>query len=461
MLALTVLTACAPNLSGIGGSPLGGGRPEVAKTAPPARPAPAPAPAPVTGGVDRRPLPPSQPFETPARPSLPAPALAAPGNTAQAPVRVALLLPLSGPSAGVGQALLGAAEMALFDAGDDRLTLMPRDSQGTPEGAAAAAQAALSEGAELILGPLFSASVKAVAPIARERGVSVVAFSTDRAAVSEGVYLIGFAPAQQVERVVEYALRQGLRRFAALGPDSPYGNTVIGALQATLARFGGELVRVELYDPQAKDVSESVRRLASYNTRRSELLRQRRSLKGSSDQLSQAALKRLKNLDTLGEVPFDAVMLPEGGGRLRAVAPLLPFYDIDPRKVRFLGTGLWDEADIGTEPSLIGGWFAAPGPELASAFRERYRTIFGKRPPRIASLAYDAVALAAALAGDLPPQRFSRQALTSRNGFAGYDGIFRFGPDGIAERGLAVLQIESSGYRVLSPPPASFDALTN
>src|SRR5690606_31534277 len=132
---------------------------------------------------------------------------------------------------------------------------------------------------------------------------------------------------------------------------------------------------------------------------------------------------------------------PEGGGALRGLAPLLPFHDVDPRKVRMIGTVQWDEDWVSTEPSLFGGWYPAPPPEARAAFIERYRTAYGESPPRIAALAYDAVALAAVLvrrkreaaiaaaaaeatARNVPPPPpgpvlITAADLTAPNGFAG------------------------------------------
>ena len=166
-------------------------------------------------------------------------------------------------------------------------------------------------------------------------------------------------------------------------------------------------------------------------------------------------------METLGGLPFDSVLIPEGGATLRRLAPLLAFYDIDPDKVRFIGTALWEEPNLGREPSLVGGWFAAPPPAQSAAFLGRFEQIYGRRPPRIATLAYDAVALAVALTKAPTGIDFSPSAITSLSGFAGIDGVFRFRPDGIAERGLAIVEVEAEGFRVISPAPQTFEQVTN
>jgi hypothetical protein len=158
-------------------------------------------------------------------------------------------------------------------------------------------------------------------------------------------------------------------------------------------------------------------------------------------------------------IPFDAILIPEGGNRLKSVAPLLPYYDVDPEKVHFLGTGLWDEPGLGTEPALNGGWYAAPPPGARADFDQRFRAVYKRPPPRLATLAYDATALAAVLARNANGPDFSAAALTNPSGFAGVDGIFRLRPDGLIQRGLAVLEVHRNGNTVVSPAPTTFQAI--
>ena len=345
------------------------------------------------------------------------------------PVNVAILLPLSGANAGVGNALLNAAQMALFDVGGQNLVLWPKDTEGTPEGAARAVEAALQDGVELILGPLFSGSVRAAAETARERGVNVVAFSNDRSVAGDGVFLMGFMPEQQVDRVVNFARTQGITRFAALLPETPFGATVEDALRAAMIRGGGDLVRVERYFPDAQDFQDPVQRIAA--------------------------------LDAIGELGYEALFIAEGGARMRAIAPFLPYYDVDPDNVRFLGTLLWEDPAIGREPAMVGGWFAGPSPEAAASFRARYAALYGAATPRVASLAYDAMGLAAVLSRAAERPYFTEESLRNQNGFVGIDGIFRFDEDGIAQRGLAVIEIRPRDFQVISNAPQSFEEAIN
>ncbi len=340
------------------------------------------------------------------------------------PIRVAMLLPLSASSKdtqNVAQSLLDAAQLAIFDASNPNLLLIPKDTQGTESGAKAAAEQAIDEGAEIILGPLFSTSVAAVTPVATKRGVPVVAYSTDRDVSRPGVYLLSFLPEYEVERITEFAVVNGFSRFAAMIPQTAYGQRVLNAFEQSVTGSAAFLIQTEQYFQSVDAMFEPARRLAAIND-------------------------------------FDAVLLPEGGTNLRGLAPLLPYFDVDPRTVKFLGTGLWDDPTLGREPSLVGGWFAAPPPQARTAFSDRFEGAFGRKPPRIASLGYDSVGLAAALAGQLDSDdRFSEAALTNPNGFTGVDGIFRFLPDGSTERGLAVIEVTANGFKVIDPAPNTFE----
>lgn len=400
----------------------------------------------------------------------PPPGAAAGGAVASQPdldtrIRVGLLLPLSGAQARLGNALLNAAQLALFDVGGEGFALVVGDTASTPAGAITATEEVLAKGARLILGPLFATSVEAMAATARTANVNVVAFSNDRSVAGGGVFVVGLGPRPQIERLVGYAVSQALTRLAVLAPDTPYGAAVVEAARAMAAKTGAVLSRVVLYKADAADLTPEIRLLADYDARRQVLLNQRQLLAARGDEAAKLALKRLDGLETLGPPDFQAVILPDGGRRLQAIAPLLAYFDVDPAEVRFLGTALWDDPELGSEPALQGGWFTAPPPALWTAFRERYQRTFGEAPPRLATLAYDTAALAAVLArgalesGQEPD--FSQAVLTQPSGFAGIDGVFRLLPSGEVERTLAILEMRRGGFKVIDEAPRNFQQLLN
>jgi ABC-type branched-subunit amino acid transport system substrate-binding protein len=336
-------------------------------------------------------------------------------------VRVALLLPLSagGNAAVAAQSMKNASEMALAEFLNPNLQLLIKDDAGSPQGAQQAAQQAIDEGAEIILGPLFAASVPAVAQVARGRGISVIAFSTDSSIAGRGVYLLSFLPETDVNRIVEYASAVGKKSFAAMLPENAYGNVVEAAFKQAAPRRGGRVVVFEKYSADRATVARNV---------------------------AQAL------------VSADALLLADDGEAVVATADALVAAGADLKRVQLLGTGLWDNPRVFSSSSLEGGLYAAPDPSGFRAFATRYRNKYGGEPVRTATLAYDAVALVAALSRTQGGKRFTTEVLLNSSGFAGIDGLFRFRPDGTNERGLAVMRVTSKGPTPVAGSPRSFGA---
>jgi branched-chain amino acid transport system substrate-binding protein len=324
-------------------------------------------------------------------------------------------------NAGVAaQSMRNAAEMALAEFNSPDLQLLVKDDGGSAPGAQQAAQQAVEEGAEIILGPLFALTVGPVGQVARARGIPVIAFSTDANVAARGVYLLSFLPESDVDRIIGYAASQGKRSFAALVPDNAYGTVVEAAFKQSVTRRGGRVVALERYPLDRAQMQGPVRNVA------------------------QAAGRA------------DAIFIPDGAEAVPTVVQTLNASGIDTKRVQLLGSGLWEDAQIFSNPQLEGAWYAGPDSTGFRNFSGRYRSRYGQDPVRTASLAYDAVALVAALVKTQGKQRFSQEVLTNSSGFTGIDGLFRFRPDGTNQRGLAVLQVTPTGGQIISPPPKGF-----
>jgi ABC-type branched-subunit amino acid transport system substrate-binding protein len=335
---------------------------------------------------------------------------------------VGIILPFSSSTAStraLAQSMMKAAELAMFDSGAKNILLMTADEGNGGDSAAAAAKQLLSQGAEVIVGPLFGPSVEAVAPIARDRGVPVLAFSTEKNVAGNGAFLLSFLPENEVNRVVSYAAKSGRHQFALLAPQTPYGDVAKNAFDQAVAASHAAIVDAERYPPNAGAVAEPASNVAKSGA--------------------------------------DAVLIAQGGVILRAIAPTLSLDGATRDKVKLLGTGLWnDDAAITREAALLGSWYAAPAPNADADFVSKYRNTYGAAPAPLASLAYDAVSLVGLLSPGTPYHRFTTAALMDPNGFAGVNGIFRFKSDGTSERGLAVLEVTATGPLVVSPAPTTF-----
>ena len=345
--------------------------------------------------------------------------------------RLALLLPFSAKSSRLraeADSMLKSAEMAVFARDDADVLLMALDTGGTERGAASATRAALKSGADVILGPILANSVSAAGREARRSQTPVIAFSTDQSVAGNGTYLLSFPPEAEVKRIVDFVASTGATRFAYLGPESAYGKRVQAAYSRDVRRVGGDLTANESYDGNDISVMQvPARKLADfYKTHEEQTQGQDR-------------------------MAYEAIMLPEGGTPLRSLAPLLPYYDIDPADVQFLGTGLWHREETVREPALNRGIFAGPDQDARRAFLQNYDQQFGEEPGRLATLAFDAVNVGAFVADGRPSGRHARAQ--APNGFYGIDGLVRFTQGGTPDRGLAVYQIQNGKFVIIDPAP--------
>lgn len=329
--------------------------------------------------------------------------------------KIAMLLPLTGRANDVGEAMLNAAHLAMSDLGVNQFELMPRDTAGTPEIARAVAETSIQEGATLILGPLFAEDTKAVAPIAAQKNVNVISFSTDVGAVSNNSFILGFLPQSQIARVIDFSISSNKKNIALIAPRDSYGDA---------------------------------------STRAFDLVMGARGLTPSSIIRYTGAKPSVTDLNALKNSGVNAVLIASHGTAANTISEQLNAIGLPSQSVTRLGTGLWDQADAARMPALQGAFYAASSPTARARFEKRYRDVYGVQPLRLASLGYDAVALAIVL--HKSGRGFDRTSLLNPNGFAGVDGIFRFRSDGLNERGLAIMQIENNTARIVQEAPQTF-----
>jgi ABC-type branched-subunit amino acid transport system substrate-binding protein len=330
--------------------------------------------------------------------------------------RVALLVPMSGPNGAVGQSIANATTMALLDTSAENLRITTYDTVG---GARAAAQRAVAEGNQLILGPLLSEDVSQVLAEARPARVPLITFSNDSAVAGPDVFVMGQAPEQSIERTVDYARAHGAARFAAIVPEGDYGQRAAAAFRASVVTNGGTVAAIETY--------------ARGNT----------SIVSAATRLSQQG-------------GYDSVLIADGA-RLAAQAAGV----LKPRgagAVQLLGTELWSgESEITRAAGLRGAWFSAISDARFKRFSDTYKARFGGQPYRVSTLGYDAVLLTLRIAKDWKPGKsFPVAKLRDDAGFLGLDGAFRFGRNGVVQRAMEVREVRNGQVVIVDAAPAQF-----
>lgn len=376
----------------------------------------------------------------------------APSTSAPAGHGVALLVPLSGANAERGQALARAAKLAWQDSGAPPLDI--RDTAGTPEGAAAAAEAAIAAGAGLILGPLTAGETAAAAGPARAAGVGVLAFTSDPAQAQPGIWPLGIMPSQQVRRMVAAEMAQGKQRFAAVLPDNDFGHAMGTALQQAASSAGAPDPAIQFHTGTTSSINGIVRDMSGYASRRGPIdgqIKAARALGTAVGRRHAIALAR----SPIPPPPFDAILLADSGDALSTVASLLPYYDLDPPAIRVFGPALWASPNARRDAPLLGAWYAGPDPASRAQFDARYTADAGTPAPGLADFAYDAAGIAKALAKD---GGFSYAALCRPEGFAGVDGVLALQADGNVRRGLALFELRRGGPNLIEPAPDNLSA---
>ncbi len=372
--------------------------------------------------------------------------------------RVGVLLPLSGDAARQGNGLKNATMIALEDVREPNLILQYYDTKGTPEGARIAVTNAINQKSKLILGPLKSSSVEAVAEQAKSHNIPVIAFNTGSNVLQPGVYTLGLMVEEQVDRIISYTAAQGRSRFALLIPDNKTGIAVARAAVKSAAKNGVKITRIGFYTPGTTDFSAVTKQMADYNTRTGRLQNLKAGLKSkvaAGDVSAAKVLERLNKTDTLGEVDFDTVLIPESGAGLKAAVAMFGYYDVYAPQVKFIGTSVWENTRLNTESTLRGGWYPALSRSHSGYFANKYTELFGERPSSLYSMGYDAVALASALSkksgGDL------NEIITNSDGYVGINGAFRLLENGQNQHSLDIVEVRPAGDVIIDDAPKKFD----
>ncbi len=351
------------------------------------------------------------------------------------PIKIGLLLPLSGDSATVGNSMLDAAMLALNDQYmsvpsehiQSQIILMPKDTGNSANSAAAAAEAVINDGANFIVGPLFSQAVTAMKPIVKARNVPVISFSNNKVVAEPNIFTYGYLPEQQVSHIAEYAYLYNFQRVALLAPNDAYGQKVRDELSTIYSKKGGFVSPVELYAPSQANIDAAVARLmAGYN-------------------------------NTSNDKRFQALFLADSGYNIKNIVTALDRNNFDFSKIKIFGSGLWDDPEISNNTQLLGAWFPGAPQEPFHVFEKRFTAAYGYKPTRLASLSYDVISLLVSVSMDSKSDIIDVQKLLNKDGQIGpANGLYRLLPDGGSERKLSIMEITPTGFKVVEPSLKTF-----
>ena len=373
--------------------------------------------------------------------------------------RVGALLPLTGKYNTQGQGLKNATLMAIDDVNNKNLIVQFYDTKSTPEGARIAAENAINQNVDIFLGPLTSTEVKSVSNQAKDQDIPIISFSTTTDILQDGVYTLGLLIDDQVNKVVKYGAENGRSKLALFLPDNNTGVAVAKAAAKAAAANNVELVKIGFYKPETSDFSYQLKGFSDYTRRKARADKIKTNLKHQSDAGNINAakiLKRLNTVDSLGDVDFDMVLIPETGSRLKSIVAMLGYYDVFHPKVQFLGTSIWENAHLSNESTLINSVYPTLSRVHNAYFANKYYSIFSQRPNSLYSFAYDGVALASALS--MQENSNLKESITNPDGYIGINGVFRLFENGYNQHSLDVSKVTKAGDIVIRNAPNKFNS---
>lgn len=360
-------------------------------------------------------------------------------------VKVAVLLPISGKNKELGQSVLNSVILSLFENDkDNNLELVIFDSKDKAEDASKAMQEIINQNIKVVIGPIFTSEVNAITNLAQNNDINVLSLSNNQdLANKKNIFLMGFLPEQQIERITNYAINQGKDGFAIVTANNQYGLKFAGILKEMVKRKDGNFISSNFYFNSNKDLEKaSIKAVGSYIVS------------------SRVAHKNKKDLKDTDKIYANTILIPESGVALSKIASAINKANTNQRDIQILGSSSWDDMETLNDPNLIGAWFVAPNPDKYKDFERRYYQIYGKFPIRISSIGYDVIDALSRVIKQSGKREISINDLINyqspSNGFDGIDGLFRFLPNGITQRNLAILRVGNGKFEIIDSPTTMF-----
>ena len=353
-----------------------------------------------------------------------------------------MLLPLSGENAQIGNSLLKAGKLSLNKTQNKNINLFVKDTESNNENIITSYYDLINKDVDIILGPLFSKNIKIINPISEDENIIMITFSNNIEIRDENTFISGLSPENEIKEVIDYAISKGSEKFGLILPDNKYGKRTKQLIQNFVLTMDGKVTQYVFYNPTNPDFYEASKIIANYDYRKTELEKKLNELKEVGTLTAEKNYKMLNKQDTLGELDFDSLYIgAENIKHISMLASILPYYDVDPKKVLYIGNSLWKKNVLLKEPALEKGIFPYFPEKKFSNFETEYVETFQKRPHEIAYLAFDLIGLISNL--QKANKKINISNITASDGFIGTNGLFRFERDGNIERSLSIFQIKN------------------
>ena len=362
-------------------------------------------------------------------------------------VKVGVMLPLSGEHSEIGNLILNAIEMAIFQTEENKLELHIKDTEAKSDKVKKVLSELIDEGVKVVIGPLFSKSLAAIQSEVASNNINLFALTNNINLRNKGIWIFGVDPQAQTEKVLRYAFEKGSKNIAALLPQNAYGlhlfDTITSFSKANLMK----IEKIEFYNFSV----ESQRKTAQKISEGFE------DYKIYLDKIKEQDNEEDKSNGIFMEKPFDSVFIAASGQNLTVLSSQLQYNNVDPKEVQYLGISSWEDNSILNEPALEGGVFVTTSEMYQKKIKLIYKNSFSKEMPKIAMIAYDIVALLGSLKN--LGSNFNIYDLVNDEGYIGLRGLFRLKKDGVVERAFQLKKIKNKKFTILKKANSEFSGL--
>lgn len=382
-------------------------------------------------------------------------------NTPPAELKtVSVMLPLTGPHAEIGRGISNSIQMAFLKNRYNNVAVQFYNLTGNKYEKHGIIMGALATEPDIIIGPVFAEDAAMVRDLKPE-ALPVLTFSSDTSAIGNGVMTMALIPSQSVEMIVREMDRDGATNFIVMAPKTSSGEQMAGAAQYASDLYNVTLSGIFYYDEGNSDsIKTASQRAAMYtaraaaNDRAREILSDimvKEAVTPAQKSSLNSQLKKISKSETLGTVPYNAILFLGNASDTKQIASFLRYYDVAPRDARFYGTTLWDGSELLRDYSFAGSKFASL-PPVSNIFAETFESVSGKPASRLDTFGYDAANL---VIGMLHSNKTPAAYLLDPSGYNGLDGLFRLTPNGASERALEIVELNGSGTSRLTKPAAT------
>ncbi len=365
-------------------------------------------------------------------------------NNANEILKIGIMLPLSGKYYQIGKSLLNSSHLALEKINHKNIVFFVADS-GQEDKIESNFYSLIENEVSIVIGPVFTQNVRRVVKIAKENNVTVISLSNNSDLEEQALYVYGLTLEDELRALLDYSINSGITSYASILPLNTSGNKAKLEIEKIIKNYDSITSKYIFYSTENPDFYEISRKVSEYEKRQLNLEKEISMLKKINTEEANKKLNKLKKQDTYGELDFQGlIIITESFSDLSALSSILPYYDVDPKKIQFLGNSMWSNDLALKEPGLQNAYFTSLDIKNENFFKNEYISVFNKNPHHLSTLIYDLVGLLSKLHQE--KKIVDSTSLSVNAGFLGLNGWFRFEDNGKVSRKPEIYQIKNERF---------------